>query len=84
MKRVFAILLTVVMILSLIPFTAFAENENILKEANSTFESGKTSWMAYGEGNVEVVDNPEGEWGYIRLYDEVVTKGVEMYDNKLV
>jgi hypothetical protein len=40
--------------------------------------------IAYNDGDYSIVDNPEGEWGYIRLYDEVVTKGVEMYDNKLV
>lgn len=40
--------------------------------------------IAYNDGDYSIVDNPDGEWGYIRLYDEVVTKGVEMYDNKLV
>lgn len=40
--------------------------------------------IAYNDGEYSIVDNPEGESGYIRLYDEVVTKGVEMYDNKLV
>ncbi|MBR3788443.1 MAG: hypothetical protein IKK46_09675 [Clostridia bacterium] len=40
--------------------------------------------IAYNDGDYSIVDNPEGEWGYIKLYDEVVTKGVEMYDNKLV
>ncbi len=40
--------------------------------------------IAYNDGEYSIVDNPDGESGYIRLYDEVVTKGVEMYDNKLV
>lgn len=40
--------------------------------------------IAYNDGEYSIVDNPEGESGYIRLYDEVVTKGVELYDNKLV
>ena len=40
--------------------------------------------IAYNDGEYSIVDNPEGDSGYIRLYDEVVTKGVEMYDNKLV
>ena len=31
-----------------------------------------------------LVNNPEGESDYIKLYDKVVTKGVELYDNKLV
>lgn len=31
-----------------------------------------------------IVDNPEGDSDYIKLYDKVVTKGVELYDNKLV
>ena len=40
--------------------------------------------IAYNDGEYSIVDNPDGESGFIRLYDEVVTKGVEMYDNKLV
>lgn len=40
--------------------------------------------IAYNDGENSIVDNPEGESGYIKLYDEVVTKGVELYDNKLV
>ena len=40
--------------------------------------------IAYNDGEYSIVDNPDGNSGYIRLYDEVVTKGVEMYDNKLV
>ncbi len=40
--------------------------------------------IAYNDGEYSIVNNPEGKSGYIRLYDEVVTKGVEMYDNKLV
>ncbi len=40
--------------------------------------------IVYNDGEYSLVDNPKGETGYIRLYDEVVTKGVEMYDNKLV
>ena len=40
--------------------------------------------IAYNDGEYSIVDNPEGESGYIRLYDEVVTKGVELYDNKLI
>ncbi len=40
--------------------------------------------IAFNDGEYSIVDNPEGESGYIKLYDEVVTKGVEMYDNKLV
>ena len=31
-----------------------------------------------------LVNNPDGESDYIKLYDKVVTKGVELYDNKLV
>ena len=31
-----------------------------------------------------IVENPENSSGYIKLYDKVVTEGVELYDNKLV
>ena len=40
--------------------------------------------IIYNDGEYSIVNNPKGESGYIRLYDEVVTKGVELYDNKLV
>lgn len=40
--------------------------------------------IVYANDDFSIVNNPEGETGYIRLYDKVVTKGVELYDNKLV
>ncbi len=40
--------------------------------------------ILYSTDNYSIVDNPEGESGYIKLYDTVVTKGVELSDNKLV
>ena len=40
--------------------------------------------ILYTTDDFTIVDNPEGESGYIKLYDKVVTKGVELYDNKLL
>ncbi|MBR0535190.1 MAG: hypothetical protein IIX14_02295 [Clostridia bacterium] len=40
--------------------------------------------IVYSNDTFSIVDNPEGETDYIKQYDEVVTKGVELYDNKLV
>lgn len=40
--------------------------------------------VVYSTENFTIVDNPEGRDDYIKLYDKVVTKGVEIYDNKLV
>lgn len=40
--------------------------------------------IVYSTDDYSIVDNPEGESGYIKLYDTVVTKGVELSDNKLV
>ena len=40
--------------------------------------------ILYSTDSYSIVDNPDGESGYIKLYDKVVTKGVELYDNKLV
>ena len=40
--------------------------------------------ILYSTDSFTIVDNPEGDSGYIKLYDKVVTKGVELYDNKLV
>lgn len=31
-----------------------------------------------------IVENPENSSGYIKLYDKVVTEGVDLYDNKLI
>lgn len=40
--------------------------------------------IVYSSENYTIVNNPEGRDDYIKLYDKVVTKGVEIYDNKLV
>ncbi len=40
--------------------------------------------IVHSTDSYTLVDNPEGESDYIKLYDKVVTKGVELYDNKLV
>lgn len=40
--------------------------------------------IVYSTDTYTIVDNPEGESNYIKQFDEVVTKGVELYDNKLV
>ncbi len=40
--------------------------------------------IVYSTDTYTIVDNPEGSTDYIKQYDEVVTKGVELYDNKLV
>ncbi len=40
--------------------------------------------VLYSTDNYSIVDNPNGDSDYIKLYDKVVTKGVELYDNKLL
>ncbi len=40
--------------------------------------------IVHSEETFTIVDNPDGESDYIRQYDQVVTKGVELYDNKLI
>ncbi len=40
--------------------------------------------IVHSTDSYTLVDNPDGDSGYIKLYDKVVTKGVELYDNKLV
>ena len=40
--------------------------------------------IVFASDNFTVVDNPKSEYGYIKLYDKVVTEGVELYDYKLV
>lgn len=40
--------------------------------------------IVHSTDSYTLVDNPDGESDYIKLYDKVVTKGVELYDNKLV
>ncbi len=40
--------------------------------------------VLYTTDSYSIVDNPDGASDYIKLYDKVVTKGVELYDNKLL
>lgn len=40
--------------------------------------------IVYAADDFTVVDNPESESGFIKLYDKVVTEGVELYDYKLI
>lgn len=40
--------------------------------------------IIYTTDSYSIVDNPDNSTDYIKQYDEVVTKGVELYDNKLV
>ncbi len=40
--------------------------------------------VLYSTESYSIVDNPNGDSDYIKLYDKVVTKGVELYDNKLL
>lgn len=46
------------------------EAVNFLSEANSTFESGKTSWGVLGAGSISIVDNPNGE-GKVLCYSDL-------------
>ncbi len=40
--------------------------------------------ILYSTDTYSIVDNPKGASDFIRLYDNVVTEGVDLYDNKLV
>lgn len=40
--------------------------------------------ILYSTDKFSLVDNPENSSDFIRLYDNVVTEGVELYDNKLI
>jgi len=40
--------------------------------------------VVFSDENYTIVDNPDQASDFIRLYDKVVTKGVELYDYKLV
>ena len=40
--------------------------------------------VLYSTDKFSIVNNPDGSDDYIKLYDKVVTKGVELYDNKLL
>ena len=49
-----------------------------------TIVNFKKIHICYSTDEYSIVDNPENEEGFISLYDKVITKGVEMYDNKRV
>lgn len=40
--------------------------------------------IVYTTDDYSIVSNPENSSGYIKLYDKVVTEGVDLYDNKLI
>ncbi len=40
--------------------------------------------IIYTNDDYSIVTNPENNSGYIKLYDKVVTEGVDLYDNKLI
>lgn len=40
--------------------------------------------VIYSTKDYSIVDNPDNSSGYIKLYDKVVTEGVDLYDNKLI
>lgn len=40
--------------------------------------------IVYTTDDFTIVDNPENSSDYIKLYDKVVTEGVDLYDNKLI
>ena len=40
--------------------------------------------VLYSTDAFSIVDNPKDSSDYIKLYDNVVTEGVDLYDNKLV
>ncbi len=40
--------------------------------------------VVYTSDKFSIVDNPDNASDYIKLYDKVVTEGVDLYDNKLI
>ncbi len=40
--------------------------------------------IVYTTDDYSIVTNPENDSDYIKLYDKVVTEGVDLYDNKLI
>lgn len=40
--------------------------------------------IVYTNSDYAIVTSPENASGYIKLYDKVVTEGVDLYDNKLI
>ena len=40
--------------------------------------------IIYTTDDYSIVNNPDNASGYIKLYDKVVTEGVDLYDNKLI
>ncbi len=40
--------------------------------------------VIYSTKDYSIVDNPDNSSDYIKLYDKVVTEGVDLYDNKLI
>lgn len=60
------------------------EEEKGVYVVSGNIVSFKKVHILYATDEYSIVNNPTGESGYIKLYDKVVTKGVELYDNKLI
>ena len=39
---------------------------------------------SYTTEDYVIATNPEGESGFVKLYDEIIVKGADLYDGKLV
>lgn len=63
MKRIVSAILALAVVLSVLSAVTFAvgEENNIIPEKDSTFESGTTAWQAFSGGSVATKPNPNGE-----------------------
>ena len=63
MKRIVSAVLALIIALSLLPAVTLAvgEENNIIPEKDSTFETGTTAWQAFAGGSVAAKPNPNGE-----------------------
>lgn len=63
MKRIVSAVLALIIALSLLSAVTLAvgEENNIIPEKDSTFETGTTAWQAFAGGSVAAKPNPNGE-----------------------
>lgn len=74
-------------------YTGFQVNNKAIREAdgqkgvyvlNGNIIKFKKINIVYSDSEYSVCTTPEGESGYLKLYDEIVVEGTDLYDGKIL
>lgn len=78
-------------------YTGYAVNKNALRTVNTdgkdevgvyvqlgNIAKFRKVEIVYADDNVVLASNEKDENGYLRLYDEIITEGTDLYDGKII